>query len=264
MQKYSIAKSLTNIILNNSRMKSSEWFESWFNTSYYHQLYCNRDEAEASAFISRLIKFLKPKPDARFLDLACGSGRHAIYINKCGYQVTGIDLSEQSIQMAKLSETDNLHFIRGDMRKPISGTKFDYIFNLFTSIGYFEKEEDDQKVIQSASQMLNNGGVMVIDYLNKTKVIKDMVAEETIIRDNVCFELTRTFTDNKIIKRIQIEDGDKKFTFSEEVMAYSLSDFDKMFRKAEFEINNVFGNYHLNAFDEKTSDRLIMVAKKND
>ena len=76
---------------------TGEWFESWFNSEYYHILYKNRDYAEAEKFISRLMDFLCPKPDAKFVDIACGKGRHAIFINKLGYDVVGYDLSEESI-----------------------------------------------------------------------------------------------------------------------------------------------------------------------
>ena len=77
-----------------------EWFKDWFNTSYYHTLYKHRDESEAHRFIDHLCAYLKVKKGSKILDLACGKGRHALHLAKKGYQTTGVDLSEESINLS--------------------------------------------------------------------------------------------------------------------------------------------------------------------
>lgn len=99
-------------------MVNATWFKDWFNSHYYHQLYFNRDEQEAGAFIDRLITHLKPPANSLMLDVACGKGRHSIHLAKMGFDVTGIDLSEDSITDALQYQTDKLHFFRHDMRLP--------------------------------------------------------------------------------------------------------------------------------------------------
>ncbi len=79
-------------------MENHPWFKDWFNSPYYHQLYFNRDEKEAAAFIDKLINYLQPAPNASMLDVACGKGRHSIHLAEKGFDVTGIDLSEDSIK----------------------------------------------------------------------------------------------------------------------------------------------------------------------
>ena len=64
--------------------------------------------------------------------MACGKGRHAIYLNQKGYDVTGIDLSPQSIAIAKESENEKLHFAVHDMREVFQANTFDFVLNLFT------------------------------------------------------------------------------------------------------------------------------------
>lgn len=73
------------------------WFEDWFNTPYYHLLYKNRDFTEAESFISLLVKDLNLPQNSKIIDLACGKGRHSLYLNRLGYNVLGLDLSEESI-----------------------------------------------------------------------------------------------------------------------------------------------------------------------
>ena len=91
-----------------------EWFESWFSSPYYHILYKNRDDSEAARFIDNIIRYLDPAPNAKILDAACGKGRHSIYLNRKGFDVTGIDLSEPSIEIAKKHENKKLANILAD------------------------------------------------------------------------------------------------------------------------------------------------------
>ncbi|MEE9349647.1 MAG: methyltransferase domain-containing protein, partial [Flavobacteriaceae bacterium] len=91
-------------------IKEKEWFVDWFDTLYYHILYQDRNDIEAQLFMQNLIQFLDLKKGSKILDLACGRGRHSIYLNALGYKVTGVDLSKNSIAFAKKHEQKNLSF----------------------------------------------------------------------------------------------------------------------------------------------------------
>ena len=93
------------------------WFANWFNSPYYHILYKNRDEKEAELFIDNLLHKLRLKKGSKLIDIACGKGRHATYFNKKGMDVVGIDLSKNSISIAKQFENPSLIFNVHDMRK---------------------------------------------------------------------------------------------------------------------------------------------------
>ena len=97
---------------------TKEWFKNWFDSPYYHLLYHQRNDVEAELFIDNLLAYLQPEPEASFLDIACGRGRHAIYLNKKGFSVTGVDLSESNILFAQEFQQENLHFFVHDMRRP--------------------------------------------------------------------------------------------------------------------------------------------------
>ena len=92
--------------------------------------------------------YLNLPQDAQILDLACGKGRHSIYLNSLGFEVTGVDISANSIKIANESANDKLHFHVHDMRENLPN-KYDAIFNLFTSFGYFDNEEDNIKTLKS-------------------------------------------------------------------------------------------------------------------
>ena len=88
-------------------MDDKPWFAKWFNSPYYHLLYFKRDEAEAAKFINKLIDHLNPSPGSYMLDMACGRGRHARCLVARGFDVTGIDLSTDSIIEARKHESEN-------------------------------------------------------------------------------------------------------------------------------------------------------------
>ncbi len=126
-------------------MAAKEWYKDWFNSPFYHKLYFDRDETEAQQFIERLLQHLKPPPESRMLDVACGKGRHSKFLASRGFDVTGIDISVDSINYAIQFAQDNLHFYVHDMRFLFWINYFDYAFNFFTSFGYFgtRREHDD-------------------------------------------------------------------------------------------------------------------------
>ena len=140
------------------------WFEDWFNSPYYHVLYKNRDLNEAQLFISNLLNYLKPTPKELLLDVACGQGRHAITMNQLGFKVDAFDLSENSIAKAKKSENDRLHFFVNDIRTPLKESAYHYVFNLFTSFGYFDDDSDNVIAIQSIAKSMKHNGVFVLDF----------------------------------------------------------------------------------------------------
>ncbi|MGB0918510.1 MAG: class I SAM-dependent methyltransferase [Flavobacteriales bacterium] len=239
-----------------------DWFVSWFNTPYYHTLYQNRDETEAEAFVNRLVDYLDIKKPSKVLDLACGKGRHSKRLHDLGMDVIGIDLSDESIAEAKQNETDGLEFFVHDMRHLFWNEHFDAVFNLFTSFGYFHNSEDDQKTISSVADSLKSEGQLVIDFMNAVKVEDNLVLSEDKTIDGIRFEITREVNSGVIIKRIHVIDGDIELDFEEQVDALRLEHFQEYLRVAGLEIEDTFGNYQLEPFNEENSDRLIIVAKK--
>ena len=240
----------------------NKWFEDWFNSPYYHILYKQRNFKEAELFIDNLIEYLHPKENARFLDLGCGKGRHSVYLNKKHFEVTGFDLSPQSIEWAKQYENESVHFYVQDMRKPFLCGSFDYIVNMFTSFGYFENEAENYATIEAVSNALNTKGIFVLDFLNVEKVIPTLVAHQSITMDDIEFNIYKKFENNFIVKQISFNDNGKEYNFEEKVSALKLADFEKYFTAGNLKILDIKGDYMMNDFNLITSERLILIAQK--
>lgn len=246
---------------NDSTQQDDCWYASWFDTPYYHILYKDRDYAEAQLFMDNITGYLNLPDDAKILDLACGKGRHSVYLNQLGFDVTGADLSSNSINQAKEFENDKLHFCVHDMREPFAGQQFDAVFNLFTSFGYFEDDADNLKTLIAIRDSLNEYGFAVIDFMNSQHVIDNLVPEETKTVDGIDFHIKRFYIDGHIYKEIDFEDNGKKFHFTEKVQALKLEDFETMMENADINLLDVFGDYKLRKFSKKDSERLILIFK---
>ncbi len=244
------------------KIEQNQWFSVWFNTPFYHLLYNKRNYTEADAFISKLLLLLKPAIGSRVLDLACGSGRHSITLNRFGLDVLGVDLAENSIDEAKRHENHQLHFEVQDMREVRYPGRFDYIFNLFTSFGYFNSLNDDEKVLLACFDQLKPDGILVLDYFNIEKIRPTLPSDEIEIRGAQKFIIHKKLYDNRIIKTIELMSEGEKFHFEESVAAYTLDDLVQMLGRCGFTIKYTFGNYALEN-DAENCDRVIIIAQKN-
>ncbi len=236
----------------------TDWYASWFNTPYYHVLYKDRDHSEAESFMAHLVSYLNLPENAKVLDLACGKGRHSIYLNSLGFNVTGLDLSEKSITYAKQFENEHLQFRVHDMSKPYH-EQFDAVFNLFTSFGYFDNEEDNLNTLKAIKSNLNDNGIAVIDFMNVDYVINNLVEKNTKVRQGIEFTEQRSVSNGFIIKDIYFKDQEKEFQYQERVKAFTLNDFKLLFEESGLTLLEIFGDYKLNKFLPENSERLIML-----
>lgn len=241
--------------------KSKEkWYASWFDSPYYHILYKDRDYSEAQAFMDNLTNYLNIPEGGKILDLACGKGRHSVYLNTLGYTITGVDLSGQSILHAKKFENETLKFDIHDMTRPYPDT-FDAVFNLFTSFGYFEDEICNLRTIESIKAQLNEFGFGVIDFMNSNYVINNLVAEDVKTVEGIDFTQKRKLENGYIVKDISFTSDGEDFEFQERVRALTLKDFEILFEETGVYLLDVFGNYKLQKYHSETSERLILIFK---
>ncbi len=245
------------------RNRSEDWFKTWFDTVYYHSLYKHRNEVEAKEFILRLLEELDVPQGAEVMDLACGKGRHSVTLFEAGLQVTGLDLSENSINHLQDKVRPGLQFHQWDMREPYRYEAFDYIFNLFTSFGYFDDVQDNLKVLHAVEFGLRSGGIFVLDYLNAYPLIDEKsIHEELIERDGYLFRTSKRIVGKQVVKTIDIEDEGDKHHFEEKVQLFTLAEMESMINKAGMDLVQVYGSYQLDEYMDNESDRLILLARK--
>jgi SAM-dependent methyltransferase len=259
---------------------SDPWYANWFDTHYYHILYKNRDYGEAAQFMKSLTTALQLPSESHILDLACGRGRHSMFLNRLGYRVTGVDLSENSIAFAKAElpqassrdtptdfpelppvDTSRINFHVHDMTQPMDQT-FDAVFNLFTSFGYFDNEEDHLRTIKALAKNLKPGACGVIDFMNVPFVASNLVADNEKTEQGITFKQSRRLENGYIYKEIHFTDEETDYHFTERVKALLIKDFQSYFNAAGLELKDIYGSYKLEDFHPQQSERLIMVVRK--
>ncbi len=243
---------------------TKNWYQSWFNSSFYHKLYFERDEKEATAFITNLLKFLNPPTGSKMLDVACGRGRHSITLAEYGFSVTGLDISEKSIAFANQYKSETLEFFQHDMRHFFRKNYYNYAFNIFTSMGYFDSRKEDDDAMHTIAESLKPNGYFIIDFMNVDYVEKRLITDEEQIIDDTHYKIHRWQTSTHFLKRIQIADPSlpTPMEHTEKVQKFRLADFSEMLQLHKLKILEIFGDYQLQLFDINNSPRLILITQK--
>ena len=143
------------------------WYENFFDEWYLKYWIQPITQERTKREVDAIIRFLELKPDSRVLDLCCGQGRHSLELARRGYNVVGYDLSETLLAESKtLAEQEglNVQFVKGDMRDLPYKAEFDGVFNFYTAFGYFEKDEENQAVLDEVAKVLKPAGRFLLDY----------------------------------------------------------------------------------------------------
>lgn len=238
---------------------SQNWFEEWFDSPLYYELYSGRNELDAVKLLNAVQRFL-PAPPARVLDLACGRGRHALNLAAAGYRVTGVDLAASALDHAR-SEAGkrnlNIEFIRGDMRQPLPGP-YDAVVNLFTSFGYFHDPEENAVVFQRVADALPAGGVFIFDFLNAHVVRRTLVPRESGEWSGGMYGIVRKIEEPFVLKEVQIHHNSGSTTYFHEKVHLLDDEWIKR-QTARFGLftTSILGDYNGEPFNRNQSPRFI-------
>jgi 2-polyprenyl-3-methyl-5-hydroxy-6-metoxy-1,4-benzoquinol methylase len=241
------------------------WYKAWFNSEHYLSVYSHRNESEAERLVELIVKNLSIKSESKILDMACGSGRHAIIFAKRGFDVTAVDLSQRLLSDAKENAEQNgvkIDFVLSDILDFELTKRFNLVLNLFTSIGYFDNDQDNFRVVLKAYDLLIDGGYFILDYFNKNYLIKNLVPNTVLSENGLRITQNRAIQGNRVVKNITIENNGSTEEFYESVRLYSYEEMIDSVKKAGLTVIKEFGDYVGNNFIKESSPRLIIFAMK--
>lgn len=242
-------------------MSQKDWFASWFNTSFYHDLYANRNNTEAQAFVDALSSFFKWDENVKILDACCGSGRHALYLESKGFQVFGLDLSENNILQAQSLSLFPERWSIEDVRDFNLPFKVNYALNLFTSFGYFDTDEEHVSMLKNINRNLVDSGFLVLDFLNVNWVLNCLKENEVVKGSLAEYYVTRSIVANRIVKNIRFAVDNIEYAYEERVMAYSPEQLLQLLLLSGFKVVATWGDYH-GAPMSVNAPRCIFIAQK--
>lgn len=223
-------------------MTGVEWYERWFGEEYL-ELYPHRDDKDAARLVDFLAE-LVPLDGCRLLDLACGTGRHAILFVRHGAVVTGLDLSIPLLRRGHDRYGRALEFVRGDIRSlPFRRGAFGLAVNLFTSFGYFTNDTEHGQALAEAFRVLRPGGSFVLDYLNTTHVVENIVPYEEQRLGRHRAVIRRRVSDDGlyVIKEIRLPEEGRRY--KERVRLFSPDELADMLGASGLDVTRVYGDY---------------------
>ncbi|NIM06646.1 MAG: methyltransferase domain-containing protein [Armatimonadetes bacterium] len=247
------------------------WYEEFFDEDYMRfYLRGGAVHAEkAPAECDFIVKALELSEGAKVLDLCCGQGRHAVELAKRGFEITGADLSEYLLGLVRKAAEEagvSVCFKHCDMRELPWETEFDAVINMFTSFGYFESDEENEKVLRAVHKVLRPGGRLLLDLPNRdvfVNMIPDgrrtwsehegclVLDEHTWNHDEGRLYLNRTIID---------PDGSRRQKYHD-LRVYSHSEIADMLSRVGFEAERTFADLDMSDFTSE-SKRMLVVARK--
>lgn len=227
---------------------------------YSDSLTDERTETEVAA----LVRYLKLEQPLRILDLACGFGRHTNRLAALGHQMTGVDIMEGFLELARRDAQKRavtVDYRQGDMRAIEFEDEFDRIILAFTAFGYFD-DAGNLLVLWKIAQALKPGGLMIFDSHNRDLTLKNFIPayvvekEGNLMIDRMSFDSLSGLMTNR---RIVIRNGarkDKPFA----IRYYNPSEIHRLLEEAGLKLQMIYGGWE----DQPVGNtmRMVIIAQK--
>ena len=210
---------------------------------------------------------LNLRPGQSILDLYCGYGRHAIELAKQGFAVTGVDGTQDFLDIAaqKAKEANvNITFEQKDMRDLDYNHQFDAVINMFAAFGYFTDDEN-ANIIKLVARALNPNGLFLIDLLNRDWMVRNSLnrywrhpSGEYVLSYKVELENGIATMKRQLINQVT----GAKIQYEFVLRAYSLPEMANIFSNSGLSIIATYGGFDGRSYSSETP-RMIILAKKD-
>ncbi|MGB3097230.1 MAG: methyltransferase domain-containing protein [Candidatus Deferrimicrobiaceae bacterium] len=240
-----------------------EWFETIFDERY-PELF-GPLEGNAEKEVEEILALLAVRSGSVVVDLGCGRGRHAIPLARKGCRVTGVDLSEKMLGLARARahrEGVSVEWVREDMRVFRRPGEFDLCLSLFTSFGYF-RDEENQSVLDNVGASLKEGGTLLLDLRNAGKGLSRLENwDQTIEVPSGKLRMSMRFnrrTMRAMAEHVLIRQDGIRISSTFDVRVYSVDELETMLAHAGMRVKNIFGSLSEDPFTDE-SGRMVVVS----
>lgn len=231
----------------------------------YDQIYADKPYAEEAHFVHEL----GWGRGGTLLDVACGTGRHALAFADLGYEVTAVDLNEELLEVARAAAGDRVRFVQGDMTDlHVLGGPFDLVTCLFDSIGYAQENELVVAALRSLGRHAAEDGTVVVEFLHAPALARgaDTRRERTVqLADGR--ELTRvsetTLDAEHMVMHVRYElslDGER-FEEAQANRAFSVPEMRLLAETAGLEVRSLVPAYTGGRIDLDTFHVLLVAGR---
>ena len=224
--------------------------------------------------VEYFIKELSPG-NKKLIDLGCGTGKMSNRFAKAGYEVTGVDVSEDMLSFAQ-STTNNkgesVHYIHQDLRELEVMNKFDVAVSLCDVMNYITEEEELYMVFQRVAKVLNHHGLFIFDvhslnYLQQT--IENQVFTE--IYDDISYiwlcsegeKMGEVVHDLTFFLQTEQENLYERFDETHRQRSFSTEIYQRLLERAGFQVNRICADFQTEPLkNEEEADRIFFICSK--
>ncbi len=174
-------------------------FYSGRHAELYDIFYAEKSYEQEAAFVDKCIKKYGNEPSVKILEIACGTGTHAIEFSRLGYNVTAIDYSEDMLvcarKKAKKSNMDIVFYNQDMSRLSIEGASFDVSVCLFDSIGYVKSNEAIDDVFLGVRKYLRPGGLFIFEFWHAAAMLihyESLRVKKWVLSDSEIMRVSET------------------------------------------------------------------------
>lgn len=217
--------------------------------------------------VDSILQLFALKPGASILDLCCGVGRHSLELARRGFRVTGVDRTRAYLERARRAAADehlDVEFVQADVRDFVRVDEFDGAVSMFTSIGYFDSDDEDVTVLRHVCESLRPGGRLLIDTQGKEALARRFREREWFAHADGSIE----FEERKLIdgwRRIETRwillRGAERSEVTFNIRLYAGSELADLLRRAGFANVALYGSLTGTPYDQR-AERLVAVATK--
>jgi SAM-dependent methyltransferase len=239
------------------------WYDRFFGSEYL-----SFDEhADTSLQVDFIGRTLGLPRGGTLLDVACGYGRHSIPLSSKGYRVVGLDRSPTMLAAARRATARRRKhkptWIRGDMRHLPLLDEMDAAISMFSSLGYFEAEDENFSVIREVAEVLAPGGRFLIETVNRDFVVRHLTPVQVYRPENLVLIEERSFDPVSSRSRVDvtvIDDG-RATKLYHSVRLYTFTEMEMLLSASGLAVAAVWGDFHAGDYT-CDSPRMIVLAEK--
>lgn len=220
---------------------------------YYDSLTANIDYKKRAGYFHEIIKRYKNTEGTILLDLACGTGSISEEMAKIGYDVIGVDYSDEMLGIALDKKFDsglNIQYLCQDMRKLDLYGSMDITICALDSINHLNSLADVKKVFKNVALFSEPQGLFIFD-INTLYKHRNILANNTFTyeTDNVFCVWENTLVEDTDEVKMNLEFFELEEnglysrtsdSFSEK--AYSEESIEELLRECGFELLAKFGD----------------------
>ena len=241
---------------------------------YYDVMHQHRNYSQECQFADSLIQRYR-QGTKHVLDIGCGTGEHAIKMAQLGYEVTGIDLSQDMLNIAKEKAQKaglSIEFKCVDVNELNAFDEFQAVYCLGYTFHYMTTYSDVIRFLNTINTSLLPQGIFLVDFINGWGLIEGIHQDKFVYQheDTTIFHFEQTALDKKKRVRhvefyylIDHHDGRVKTVFAKEDLRIFFGDEVQMLlSNCDFEHIESFGNYILDTETSGVPDTVIIAGQK--